>query len=93
LSADLIQIKARLLFVTQILNMWQHISTAPYDRDVELAVIDGEGPHALVFPCRRIAGGWMNALTQERMDVRPTHWREWTTEGQAAGSRFSREAR
>ena len=57
--------------------MWQNISTAPNDRDVQLAVIDGDGPHALVFPCRRIAGGWMNAETKERLDVHPSHWREW----------------
>lgn len=57
--------------------MWQEISTAPLDRNVALAVIDNDGPHALVFPCRRIVSGWMNAQTKERLDVRPTHWREW----------------
>ena len=89
---NLIQIKAGPQTLSHIRKMWQHISTAPYDRDIELAVIDGEGPHALVFPCRRISGGWMNVLTKERMDVRPTHWREWQ-DGQAAGSRFSGVAR
>lgn len=58
-------------------RMWQDISTAPFDRDLEVAVLDAEGPHALVFPCRRIVGGWMKAATRERVDVRPTHWREW----------------
>lgn len=58
--------------------MWHHVSTAPFDRDLELAVIDdGGGVHALVFPCRRISNGWMKAGTKERLDVRPTHWREW----------------
>lgn len=57
--------------------MWRDISTAPFDRDLELAVLDVEGPHALVFPCRRIVGGWMKAGTRERLDVHPTHWREW----------------
>lgn len=57
--------------------MWQPISTAPFDRDLELAVIDGDGPHALVFACRRILDGWMNAETKERLDVHPSHWREW----------------
>jgi hypothetical protein len=37
--------------------MWQPISTAPFDRDVVLAVIDTDGPHEVVFPCRRIPGG------------------------------------
>lgn len=58
-------------------RMWQDISTAPFDRDLELAVLDAEGPHALVFSCRRIVGGWMKAETRERIDVHPTHWREW----------------
>jgi hypothetical protein len=57
--------------------MWQHVSTAPFERDLELAVIDGDGPHTLVFPCRRILSGWMNVETKERLDVHPTHWREW----------------
>jgi hypothetical protein len=38
---------------------WKPISTAPFDRDLELAVIDTDGPHALVFPCRRTLGGWL----------------------------------
>ena len=57
--------------------MWQQVSTAPFDRALELAVIDDDGPHALVFPCRRILNGWMKVETKERLDVRPTHWREW----------------
>jgi hypothetical protein len=57
--------------------MWHPISNAPTDRDLELAVLDKDGPHALVFPCRKIAGGWMNARNQERLDVHPTHWRDW----------------
>lgn len=58
--------------------MWQTISSAPFEQDLELAVVDNEGAHPLVFACRRIAGGWMNAATKERLDVHPTHWREWT---------------
>ena len=57
--------------------MWQPISSAPFDRELELAVIDREGPHALVFPCRRVPSGWINAHTDVRIDVRPTHWRPW----------------
>jgi hypothetical protein len=51
-----------------------------------LAVIDDDGPHALVFPCRRILNGWMNADTKERLDVRPTHWREWAVAASAASA-------
>ncbi len=66
--------------------MWQHVSTAPFDRDLELAVIDDDGPHALVFPCRRILNGWMKVETKERLDVRPTHWREWQGPKTGAGA-------
>jgi len=61
---------------------WQSISSAPYGCDLELAVIDADGPHPLVFASRRIVGGWMNSETNERLDVRPTHWREWNSENQ-----------
>lgn len=56
---------------------WELIATAPFDRDLELAVLVEHGAHALVFPCRRILGGWVNSLTSARIEVRPTHWREW----------------
>ena len=59
-------------------RMWQPITTAPFDSDLELAIIDADGPHALVFPCRRILGGWVKAETRSRIDVHPTHWRDWT---------------
>ena len=57
--------------------MWQPATTAPFDRDLELAVIDYDGPHTLVFPCRRILCGWLKSETGGRVDVRPTHWRPW----------------
>jgi hypothetical protein len=57
---------------------WHLISSAPFDRDLELAVIaDGE-PHALVFPCRRVLQGWIDAKSKMPVEVRPTHWRDWT---------------
>jgi len=61
--------------------VWQPISNAPFDRDLELAVLDRDGPHALVFACRRILAGWVNAETKRRTDVRPTHWREYENNG------------
>ena len=56
---------------------WQAVSSAPFDRDLELAVIDSRGIHTLVFPCRRVLRGWIKAATNEPVIVRPTHWREW----------------
>jgi hypothetical protein len=56
---------------------WRPISTAPFDRDLELAVINYDGVHALIFPCRRFLTGWLKSGTREQVNVRPTHWREW----------------
>jgi hypothetical protein len=58
--------------------MWRTIVSAPFDIDLELAVIDGAGTHVLVFPCRRIPHGWAKSETGERLDLLPTHWREWS---------------
>jgi hypothetical protein len=57
--------------------MWQPIRTAPFDNEIELAVIDHEGLHALVFPCRRTLKGWIKVKTGENVAVHPTHWRPW----------------
>jgi hypothetical protein len=55
--------------------MWQNITAAPDDRDVEVAVIDKDGVHPLVAPCRRTANGWIDAVSRRLLDIRPTHWR------------------
>jgi hypothetical protein len=59
---------------------WELIASAPFDRDLELAVVDGRHVHALVFPCRRTAAGWTEATTGGRVVISPTHWRLWTGE-------------
>jgi hypothetical protein len=56
---------------------WLKIDSAPFERDLEVAVIDFDGPHSFAFPCRRILGGWIKAETKCRVDIRPTHWRNW----------------
>jgi hypothetical protein len=57
--------------------MWQPIATAPFDCELELAVIDGHEPHAVVFPCRRVLNGWIDAETKQKIELWPTHWRPW----------------
>jgi hypothetical protein len=57
--------------------VWEEISTAPYDRDLELAVIERDHVYPLVFACRRTAAGWIKVTTAERISVHPTHWRVW----------------
>lgn len=56
---------------------WQPIATAPFDRDLELAVLEAGETHALVFPCRRAPAGWLRSATEDPVKVHPTHWREW----------------
>ncbi|CAN0264588.1 unnamed protein product [Phaeothamnion confervicola] len=58
---------------------WHRIESAPEDVDLELAVIDSEGPHALVFPCRRTEQGWVDT-NGKSVPVHPTHWRKWMPE-------------
>jgi hypothetical protein len=74
----MIQIKAVTMRGPILMRMdWQLTAIAPFDRDLELAVITYDGPHTLVFPCRRVLHGWINAESKKAVDVRPTHWREW----------------
>jgi hypothetical protein len=55
---------------------WKPIDSAPADREVELQVADQFGSYALTFPCRLTEEGWVNANSQGRLEVEPTHWRE-----------------
>lgn len=82
----MIYLNAGMTRALDFVHMWREISTAPFDRDLELAVLDTDGAHALVFPCRRIVGGWMKAGTRERLDVHPTHWRDWRGRDLADGA-------
>lgn len=54
---------------------WQPIHSAPWGRDLQLSVIEDE-VHALAFRCRRTSMGWVND-TGKRIDVDPSHWRDW----------------
>jgi hypothetical protein len=77
-SGDLISIKvATHEWPDHSKMQWHAISKAPFDRDLELAVIDAAGIHTLVFPCRRVLRGWVDAKTNASVHVHPTHWREW----------------
>jgi len=60
---------------------WKLINTAPFDRDLELAVIDPESTHLVAFPCRRVTdSGWIDVETGRQICfyyTHPTHWRDW----------------
>jgi hypothetical protein len=58
---------------------WLRIETAPFDRNLEVAVINFDGAHPVAFPCRRTGQRWTNAATAAPVEIQPTHWREWDT--------------
>lgn len=60
--------------------VWEGIATAPYERALELAVIEGDRVHPLIFACRRTPSGWVKDTTRERVVIHPTHWRPWSGE-------------
>ena len=59
------------------MNHWEPIASAPYDRELELAVIERAEVHGLVFGCRRTSNGWVDARNGVPIFVHPTHWRYW----------------
>lgn len=59
------------------MDEWHPITTAPYERDLQLSVIEDGEVYALVFPCRRKGVQWAHSLTGKLVAVDPTHWREW----------------
>jgi hypothetical protein len=53
---------------------WRDIATVPFDRAVELAVIDGK-VGVLPFFCLRHGDDWLEAETLRPVTVMATHWR------------------
>jgi hypothetical protein len=58
-------------------DKWLPVSIAPFDTDLEVAVLDRRGVHSLIFPCHRTITGWADATMQREVDIEPTHWRKW----------------
>ena len=54
---------------------WLPVSVAPSDADLEVCVMDKQGIHALIFPCRK-SGAWVDDSTKKHVDIEPTHWRK-----------------
>jgi hypothetical protein len=59
---------------------WRLISTAPYNRDIELRTANRDETFCLPFPCRHTNDGWMNSDLGTRVSVEPMHWRAWPEE-------------
>lgn len=57
---------------------WMKIDAAPFDRDLELAAVEDDRTiYPVIFPCRRVLGGWTKAATGGHVEIHPTHWRNW----------------
>jgi len=56
---------------------WLPVSIPPPDGDLEVCVIEQGEVHALIYACRKSEAGWVHAVTNSRIDIRPTHWRLW----------------
>jgi hypothetical protein len=67
-------------FRPTFMTQWQLVATAPFNRDLEVCVIDKQGEHLLAYPCRQTASGWTEASTGFWIHIDPTHWREWNAE-------------
>jgi len=84
ISPQLTYIKAGSFAKCCASGMWHAMKSpadVPADQDLRLAVIDAAGTvHALVFPCRRIGNGWIDAKSRRSVEVYPTHWQEWARE-------------
>ena len=60
--------------------VWLKVETAPFDRDLEVSVVEDDGKtYPVIFPCRRGLRGWTKAATGSPITIHPTHWREWET--------------
>jgi hypothetical protein len=59
---------------------WHPVASAPFDRDLQLSVIETDEVHSLVFPCQRTRSGWRRASTGSVVSIEPSHWQEWSAE-------------
>ena len=46
---------------------WKPIDTAPFNRNLQLAVLDSTGTHIVAFPCRLTGNGWIDAETNKQV--------------------------
>jgi len=56
---------------------WHPISTAPFNRDLEIRVTGERGPQRIPFPCRRDDEGWINVDLGTRVELDAVDWRVW----------------
>jgi hypothetical protein len=57
---------------------WHPISTAPFNRVLEIRVAGDRGPRPVPFPCRRDDDGWINVDLGTRIELDAVDWRLWS---------------
>ena len=62
-------------FLSRLLrNDWRELASAPFDREIELAFIDGNVSVSR-GPCLRHGDGWLDVETLRPVQIAATHWR------------------
>lgn len=60
------------------LSHWHPITTAPFNQDLELRVVEADKILTLEFPCRKTnAGEWINTDLGSPVTIQPVEWRVW----------------
>jgi hypothetical protein len=60
------------------LSHWRQISTAPYNQELELRIIENGDTVTLEFPCLRTnEEAWINVDLGSEIKVQPAEWRIW----------------
>jgi hypothetical protein len=55
-------------------NDWREIASAPFDRAIEVATIEGN-TNAPGRSCLRHGDGWLDTETLRPVEISATHWR------------------
>lgn len=55
-------------------NEWREIASAPFDREIDIAII-GEDINVSGGSCLRHGDGWLDAETLKPVEMTATHWR------------------
>ena len=55
-------------------NQRHEIGSAPFDREIEVAIVN-EGVDVSGSPCLRHGDGWLDVETHRPIEVTATHWR------------------
>jgi hypothetical protein len=61
-------------------NRRHPVSTAPYNQNLELRIVDGSeaAEEVLPFPCRHLNNGeWLDPDLGVRLQIKPIEWRVW----------------